>query len=517
MIFSEKWLSKRVKNISRVILLSLLLTGNACQALQRAGQDIAQELARELDRAAREMQEANERRIRDNRRQQDQHRQTINRLAAQGIVDPNDPRIQNERDQIAELQEDLKRGDKWEDIGAKAVGGMFDYVIDDFKKEQKKELARDKALVDGMMANKGAKDRLEMTINALRDPRTLAYLAGGTVAVFGVYYSLKLVYQHIEATMGKPTLVRDSSRKGIGELLIDYFMGRDEIEYKLSDIVLSPDVQEKATILAEDTRETREYGLTYQNVMFFGPPGTGKTEFAKIISHYSGMDYAIMSGADFAQFAGGERIAELHKLFDWAKTSPNGLIIFIDEADACFRDRSTLDKDGVNFVNAFLSQTGSGSDKFMIVLATNYEDELDAAVRSRIHKKVPFFLPSVQDRYLITKKKVEKYLIGDNRTFTKDGQEISVHLSVARDVNDDYLQELSTRLDGFSGRDIDQMVTEVRLRAYRSGKNLVTKEIFDAVAVNKKAEIEKDKQTTLYQRERQNAARAQISAAAAVA
>jgi len=30
----------------------------------------------------------------------------------------------------------------------------------------------------------------------------------------------------------------------------------------------------------------------------------------------------------------------------------------------------------------------------MIILATNYEDELDAAVRSRIHKKVPFMLPA---------------------------------------------------------------------------------------------------------------------------
>lgn len=515
MIFSGAALNQKIKNIGTAALLYLLLFSGTCNAMREQAEEFAERGVRWAERFARDVANNERNRVANIRAQQDAHREAINHLADAGIVNPNDPRIQNLRDQIAELEAGLRRDQKWNDLAMNGVQGLLDDAKEERAKDRNKELARDKALVDGMMANKGAKERLEMAINSLRDPKTLMYLAGGTVAVFGVYYTLKLAYQHIESNMGKPTLVRDSSRQGLSQMLMDFVMGVESIEYKLTDIVLSPDIQEKATILAQDTKETREYGLPYQNVMFYGPPGTGKTEFAKIISHYSGMDYAIMSGADFSQFKGGEAIAELHKLFDWARASQNGLIIFIDEADACFRDRSTLDKDGVNFVNAFLSQTGSGSDKFMIVLATNYEDELDAAVRSRIHKKVPFFLPSVEDRVLILKKKIDKYLIGDNRTFEKDGREVSVSLAVASDINDEYIQSLAQRLDGFSGRDIDQMVTEVRLRSYRSGKNLVTREIVDAVSANKKAEIEKDKLTTEYQRARQKAERAKIGAAAA--
>jgi ATPase family AAA domain-containing protein 3A/B len=34
--------------------------------------------------------------------------------------------------------------------------------------------------------------------------------------------------------------------------------------------------------------------------MFYGPPGTGKTLFAKNLAYFSGMDYAIMTGADIS-------------------------------------------------------------------------------------------------------------------------------------------------------------------------------------------------------------------------
>ncbi len=193
----------------------------------------------------------------------------------------------------------------------------------------------------------------------------------------------------------------------------------------------------------------------------------------------------------------------MHKLFDWAEASERGLIIFIDEADACFRDRSTLDKDGVNLVNAFLSRTGASSDKFMIILATNYEDELDAAVRSRIHKKIPFMLPALEQRFKIMQKKIEKYIVDDIREVVKeDGSEATYQLTFASDVNEAYLRDVARRIDGFSGRDIDQFIAEVRLATYRSGNLEVTREVFDYVITEKIKQIEKDKLTTEYQRAR---------------
>lgn len=332
---------------------------------------------------------------------------------------------------------------------------------------------------------------------------SLLFVAG----CFGAWYGADLGAKYFLSIMGRPSLVRESSRAGfkrtVSKNLKSMVLGEEEEpEAVLSDIVLAPDVQQYLYTLADSTRQNRELGLPYQNTLFYGPPGTGKTEFARILAKYSGMDYAILSGADFSQFKNGEGITELYKLFDWAKKSKNGMIIFIDEADACFRNRATLDKDGVNLVNAFLSQTGCSSDKFMIILATNYEDELDAAVRSRIHKKFAFLLPAIEERYKIFMLKLDQYVFNDKRTYQRDDEEIEASLIVDSALTDDFWKDVAKYTEGFSGRDIDQVVSEMRELAYRSGNNMLTKEIVDDSIKQKIAMIKKDREITEYQRKK---------------
>lgn len=52
----------------------------------------------------------------------------------------------------------------------------------------------------------------------------------------------------------------------------------------------------------------------------------------------SGLEYSVMVGSDIAPL-GSMAVLELNKLFDWAEGQPNGMILFIDEADAFLRDR----------------------------------------------------------------------------------------------------------------------------------------------------------------------------------
>ena len=56
-------------------------------------------------------------------------------------------------------------------------------------------------------------------------------------------------------------------------------------------------------------------------------------------------------------------MTEVHKLFEWARTSRRGLLLFIDEADAFLRQRSVangelMSEDLRNALNAFLYRTG---------------------------------------------------------------------------------------------------------------------------------------------------------------
>lgn len=52
---------------------------------------------------------------------------------------------------------------------------------------------------------------------------------------------------------------------------------------------------------------------------------------AKIL--WQGLDYAMMTGGDVAPL-GAQAVTKIHEIFDWAKKSTKGLLLFIDEADA---------------------------------------------------------------------------------------------------------------------------------------------------------------------------------------
>jgi ATPase family AAA domain-containing protein 3A/B len=76
------------------------------------------------------------------------------------------------------------------------------------------------------------------------------------------------------------------------------------------------------------------------------------------------MDYAIMTGGDVAPM-GREGVTAIHKVFDWANTTRKGLLMFVDEADAFLRKRSseTISEDLRATLNAFLYRTGEQSNK----------------------------------------------------------------------------------------------------------------------------------------------------------
>lgn len=76
------------------------------------------------------------------------------------------------------------------------------------------------------------------------------------------------------------------------------------------------------------------------------------------------MDYAILTGGDVAPM-GREGVTAIHKVFDWASSSRRGLLLFIDEADAFLRKRSSeyISENLRATLNAFLYRTGEQSNK----------------------------------------------------------------------------------------------------------------------------------------------------------
>jgi len=474
----------------------------------------------------RQAKEEKQQRIRDQKEQvmQDYQREHIDKvLMKQRLADLKDEekKITAEDEKDLEYIRDLraKSTDLLQHVGKTVIDQYA--AADNAERELNKTVAQAVASAKETQkeANKGAAERFEQFIKYLP---VFEWVACGTAAgLAAIYYGGTLGYNYLNAKIGKPDLIRDSTRHdwkhGIKTWWNESILGRVLEEISLKEVILTPDMAAKMQILANDAKSSVENGLPFRHVLFYGLPGTGKTMFAKRLARYSDIDYAIMSGADFAQFKGGEGITEMHKLFDWAENSKNGLLIFIDEAEAFLRDRRTLNNEERNLVNAFLSRTGEGSDKFMIVLASNYEDELDPAVLSRIHKKINFPLPATPEREKIFRLYFDKYIINEERVVLKDDQEIHLSIEVAKDVTEKLINQVTQNIDGFSGREIEQIVSELRIAAYNIGNGRLTKDILNDVVSEKVKEHEHDMQAAKFQKERMDAQLKQNKLVAATA
>lgn len=356
---------------------------------------------------------------------------------------------------------------------------------------------------------------LETLMNRIKDPeytnRALLLIGGGATLAAGGIYGTKVLASYYERQLGKPSLVRDTSRttllQDLHQTVLEFLgLADDQEELALDDIVIAQDQAPILANLVDEVKQANQLGLEYSHMLFYGPPGTGKTAFAMRLAQTTGLDFAIMSGADFAQFSDGEGVTELHKVLDWAESNARGTLLFIDEADACFRDRAALSTAEREVVNALLSRTGSPSKKFCIVFATNFKDELDSAVLSRISQMIAFNLPSVEDRFKIIMKKFKKFIVDHSRVVKKDDHDVEYKLAIDASCNEAFLQKIARQAENFSGRDLEQLILDVRSIAYRSPDQSVTAEIFEKVFANKKIKVDEMIKTIMLQKHKRDSA-----------
>jgi ATPase family AAA domain-containing protein 3A/B len=219
---------------------------------------------------------------------------------------------------------------------------------------------------------------------------------------------------------------------------------------------------------------------------FAGPPGTGKTMFARQLAQHSGLDYAVLTGGDIAPL-GREAVTELHKLFDWAKTSRRGLLLFVDEADAFLqsRENSRISEDQRNALNAFLFRTGTESDQFMMVYASNQPAQFDEAVMDRIDEMVEFDLPGPHERRKMIAVYIDKYLLNPPNRWTRKVETI--------DIGDAEIEEVVRETEGFSGRAISKLAIAWQAAAYGTDGAILDREtFFKTVELHKKSMMTKE-------------------------
>ena len=132
--------------------------------------------------------------------------------------------------------------------------------------------------------------------------------------------------------------------------------------------------------------------------LFHGPPGTGKTMAAQVLSSAIGVDVMRIDLSRIVSKYIGETEKNLGGVFDAAREA--NVILFFDEADALFGKRSAV-KDShdryANIETGFLLQRLESHDG-LVILATNLRANLDEAFTRRLHVIAEFTLPDPADR-----------------------------------------------------------------------------------------------------------------------
>jgi ATPase family AAA domain-containing protein 3A/B len=308
--------------------------------------------------------------------------------------------------------------------------------------------------------------------------KVTAAACGLSLLALGVYTAKRgtgVAAGYISARLGKPSLVRETSKFSAFETVKHPVKTvknlRKQPQDALSGVVLEPGLESRLRDVALATKNTKLNGGMFRNLLFYGPPGTGKTMFAKKLAMHSGMDYAVMTGGDVAPM-GRDGVTAMHKVFDWASTSRKGLILFVDEADAFLRKRSSekISEDMRSTLNAFLYRTGEQNDKFMLVLASNTPEQLDWAINDRLDEMIEFALPGDEERERLVRLYFDKYVLQPAVEATK-GRRLKVEEM-------DYGQlcsEIARDTKGMSGREVAKLGVAWQASGYSSEDGILSR------------------------------------------
>lgn len=178
--------------------------------------------------------------------------------------------------------------------------------------------------------------------------------------------------------------------KESGVALVDIRQANRSIE----ELVLNQSTLEiLENVLEEHRREDvlRSYGMMpAEKILFFGPPGCGKTLSAEAMAYELDRPLVIVRLDSLVSSFLGETAANLRKVFDFI--SKHRLIVLFDEFDALGKERDDGSEHGElrRVVNAVLQMMDSYDGKSIIIAATNHEQILDSAIWRRFDEIVEF-------------------------------------------------------------------------------------------------------------------------------
>lgn len=247
--------------------------------------------------------------------------------------------------------------------------------------------------------------------------------------------------------------------KGLGFAAI---AGMEELKRQMQEEVIEP---------LHNPERYHRYGVTIPNgMLLYGPPGCGKTFFAKHFAEEVGFNFKFITPATLKSKyvnATQENIADLFK--EAIEQAPT--IIFIDEMNELVpnRDNTDVHEMSRSAVNEMLAQMDQTGEKGVFVIgATNYPNMIDPAIlrAGRLDKKYYIGVPDQAARSALFK------LYLENRPC---------------DFGLDY-EHLARLTKGYVSADIQLIVNDAS-RAALHQESKITMQILEATIANTKPSL----------------------------
>ena len=160
-----------------------------------------------------------------------------------------------------------------------------------------------------------------------------------------------------------------------------------------------------------------------KGVLFYGPPGCGKTLMAKAVANECSSNFISIKGPELLTMWFGESEANVRDIFDKARTAAP-CVLFFDELDSVGTARgSSAGSSGAGdrVLNQLLTEMdGAGAKKNLFFIgATNRPDILDEALirPGRLDQLIYIPLPDKASRMQIFKAVLRKSPVAPNVSF----------------------------------------------------------------------------------------------------
>jgi transitional endoplasmic reticulum ATPase len=202
----------------------------------------------------------------------------------------------------------------------------------------------------------------------------------------------------------------------------------------------------KVIFILKDKEKAAKYKLLPPNgMLFYGPPGCGKSFFAEKFAEETGFNFILVKSSDLGSIYVHGAQGKIADLFKKAEANAPTIICF-DEFDAFVPNRSNRGAEHqAGEVNEFLSQLNNCAQRGIFVIATsNRPDMIDPAVlrTGRIDKMVYIPMPDGEARREMFK----------------------LHLS-GRPCEDIDAEKLAAMTDGYIASDIAYIVNDAAMGA----------------------------------------------------